>query len=472
MFKRNRFVYPGLALGLSFSLLACQPGGTPGTGPAPSAFPEVAGTPPPIPSFAAQPIPTAMPGRELSGGEMAGGMPMSAPAMMDGMSAGPATSERAGSSAGVDVSRPAAPMPEIMPPTLPPEEQGPRPEAGLLTAGAWSDLKNWPFWLELMQQQEWAQMPATWGIYTQRRVPVVVRNSNGQALADVPVTLSAGQQTLFTARTNMAGEAELFVDLFAAQSQYNELQIRADSGQAQASQTISLPLQNNEPIRLSLESEVAPAVYADLMLMIDTTGSMGDELEYLKSELANVASRVAAQAPQDLTLRLSANFYRDTTDEYVVRSFPFSTEVSSVQSQLAQQSANGGGDFPEAVDSALADAVDNHQWSPTARARLLFLVLDAPPHQTPENLQRLRTSLERAAAKGIRIIPVASSGIDKDTEFLLRMLAISSGGQYVFLTDDSGIGNSHIKPTIGQYNVEKLNDLMVRLASAYINGDF
>lgn len=471
MLKRKRFVYPGLVLGLSLNLLACQPGGTPGTEPAPSAFPEVMGTPPPIPSFAAQPIPTAMPGRNFGGGDAMAeaGMPMSAPAMMDGMSAGPATAERTSSST---TPRPGVTAPEIMPPILPPEEPGPAPEAGLLTAGAWSDLQNWPFWLELMQQQEWAQMPATWGIYTQRRVPVVLRNSQGQALADVPVTLSAGQQTLFTARTNMAGEAELFVDLFTAQSQYTELQLSADSGQAQASQTISLPLQGTEPISLNLESEVAPAVYADLMLMIDTTGSMGDELEYLKSELANVASRVAAQTPQDLTLRLSANFYRDTTDEYVVRSFPFSTDVSSVQSQLAQQSANGGGDFPEAVDSALADAVDNHQWSPTARARLLFLVLDAPPHQDAENLQRLRTSLERAAAKGIRIIPVASSGIDKETEFLLRMLAISSGGQYVFLTDDSGIGGSHIKPTIGQYSVEKLNDLMVRLASAYINGDF
>ncbi|MBF2052699.1 MAG: VWA domain-containing protein [Candidatus Sericytochromatia bacterium] len=470
MLKHTPLVHLGLAIGLSLSLLACQPGETPGTGPAPSAFPEVAGTPPPIPSFAAQPIPTAMPGRNFDGGDAMAeaGMPMSAPAMMDSVSAGPATSERTSSSA----PRPGVTAPDIMPPILPPEEPGPVPEAGLLTAGAWSDLQNWPFWLDLMQQQEWDQMPATWGIYTQRRVPVVVRNSSGQALADVPVTLRSGQQTLFTARTNMAGEAELFVDLFTAQSQYTDLQIRADSGQAQATQDLSWPLQSNEPIGLSLESEVAPAVYADLMLMIDTTGSMGDELEYLKSELANVASRVAAQTPQDLTLRLSANFYRDTTDEYVVRSFPFSTDVNSVQSQLAQQSANGGGDFPEAVDSALADAVDNHQWSPTARARLLFLVLDAPPHQDAENLQRLRTSLERAAAKGIRIIPVASSGIDKDTEFLLRMLAISSGGQYVFLTDDSGIGNSHIKPTIGQYSVEKLNDLMVRLASAYINGDF
>ena len=56
----------------------------------------------------------------------------------------------------------------------------------------------------------------------------------------------------------------------------------------------------------------------------------------------------------------------------------------------------------EAVDYALQDAIEEHAWSPTARARLLFLVLDAPPHQEPQTLNRLRTSLLRAAARDQR----------------------------------------------------------------------
>ena len=69
---------------------------------------------------------------------------------------------------------------------------------------------------------------------------------------------------------------------------------------------------------------------------------------------------------------------------------------------------------------------------------------------------------------GVRIIPVASSGINKETEFLLRSMSISTGGRYVFLTDDSGIGGGHIEPTVGDYDVEKLNDLMVKVATEYI----
>ena len=49
----------------------------------------------------------------------------------------------------------------------------------------------------------------------------------------------------------------------------------------------------------------------------------------------------------------------------------------------------------------------------------------------------------------------------------MRTLALTTNGTYVFLTDDSGVGGSHIKPTTDSYDVEKLNDLLVRLAIQY-----
>jgi len=70
---------------------------------------------------------------------------------------------------------------------------------------------------------------------------------------------------------------------------------------------------------------------------------------------------------------------------------------------------------------------------------------------------------------GVRIIPIASTGIDKVTEFLLRSLAMSTGGTYVFLTDHSGIGDPHLVPTIGDYEVELLNELLVRVIDEYIS---
>jgi hypothetical protein len=434
-------------LSLVLALSACAAPLTPNTPPQ-----QIAGQPPAIREFPSQgAIPTPMPG--AVGGTRGEAM-SAAPGMPMADSAGGAIAPTA----------PSAPRPapiDIMPP-IDPSPQIP-PEPGLLTAGEWDDLAHWDFWLGLLQDSEWRHMPTTWGLNTQQRFAVQVTGPNGP-MADVPVTLQRGESVVFEGRTNHQGQVHLFAGLLASSSLEGPFTAVANLG----SETLQAEVKAGSVTSLTAETALAPALNADLMLVVDTTGSMGDELEYLKRELENVSGRIAERNSADLKLRLSTNFYRDLTDEYVVRPFSFTEDASEVRQQLNAQSAGGGGDFPEAVDVALQDAVDEHRWSPTARARLLFLVLDAPPHQGEDNLRRLRTSLTRAAAKGIRIIPIASSGVDKDTEFLLRMMAIATGGRYVFLTDDSGIGGSHLKPTIGEHKVEKLNDLMVRIANEYI----
>ena len=78
-----------------------------------------------------------------------------------------------------------------------------------------------------------------------------------------------------------------------------------------------------------------------------------------------------------------------------------------------------------------------------------------------------RNLIAQYAQSGIRIVPVVASGIDKSTEFLMRMTAIRTHGTYVFITDDSGIGGEHLEPTVGEYEVEFLSDLLVRLIGRF-----
>jgi len=35
------------------------------------------------------------------------------------------------------------------------------------------------------------------------------------------------------------------------------------------------------------------------------------------------------------------------------------------------------------------------------------------------------------------------------------------------MTNDSGIGNNHLEASVGEYQVEKLNNLMLRLITKY-----
>jgi hypothetical protein len=51
---------------------------------------------------------------------------------------------------------------------------------------------------------------------------------------------------------------------------------------------------------------------------------------------------------------------------------------------------------------------------------------------------------------------------------MMRCAALATNVSYVFLTDDSGVGNPHIKPTTDEFKVELLNDLLLRLISEMI----
>ena len=50
---------------------------------------------------------------------------------------------------------------------------------------------------------------------------------------------------------------------------------------------------------------------------------------------------------------------------------------------------------------------------------------------------------------------------------MTRCMALATNGTCLFLTDDSGVGGSHIKPTTDKLEVEKLNDAMVRIITQY-----
>ena len=115
------------------------------------------------------------------------------------------------------------------------------------------------------------------------------------------------------------------------------------------------------------------------------------------------------------------------------------------------------------MHDALECALQNLSWNENAKSRIAFLILDAPAHNEVQIKESIRKSIRLFAGNGISIIGVAASGTDESTEFMLRLFAIATGGTFTFLTDDSGIGGEHHKPTVGQYQVEHLNDLLKRL---------
>lgn len=334
--------------------------------------------------------------------------------------------------------------------------------AGTLTAGEWNDIENWEFWLDLIDNPEsdYFEYPKEWGFSPNQKIEFVLFDGDLPAIDTQLHMFDANKELVWQSRTNNHGIAQLYPNMFQEQVGPFSVEIETQEGMVEYTQTFEIPVHKS----LAMEIDSVPTEkIVDLMFVVDTTSSMCDELMYLQTELHAVINESKASFADDAILRASVNFYRDVGDEYVTRPFPFSEDIEEVNSQLGAQGCAGGGDYPEAVAQALSVAVDGHAWSPSAQARLLFLVLDAPPHDDEQTLSSIRSSIEKASELGIQIIPVASSGIDKQTEFFLRSIDIATNGTYVFLTGHSGIGDEHIKASVGDFEVQPLNDLLVQL---------
>ena len=320
--------------------------------------------------------------------------------------------------------------------------------AGMLTAGEVNDFTKWAFWSTVIDSTH-KQFISDWKIAPRKRYTVQVTNKQGYPIANYPVSLlDAKGNTVFQAVTDNTGKAELWANLMVngkpVEVQEPEKQIVVDE-----------PCTNGEALTTNDQSDV------DVMFVFDATGSMGDELRYLQAEMKDVIGR-ATDATGGLKIRTGAVVYRDHQDEYLTRISRLTDDIATTQSFIDKQHAAGGGDWPEAVPEALMAALNSAGWNESARARIAFLVLDAPCHKDSAALTLMHEQILNAAALGVRIVPVVCSGLDESGELLMRSIALATNGTSFFLTDDSGIGNTHLKPTTDSLKVEHLNDMLVR----------
>ncbi len=340
--------------------------------------------------------------------------------------------------------------------------------SGLLTAGEWNDNKNFWFIRDLLangQNYNYSDFFKKWGLSPFTRI-VVKCTAAGEPAEGARVTVTcATNGAIYEGVTDHNGMCYVYYSVIDRDASPTHVSV-SYGGDTQVSDITASQLTGEQNVEIAFEKRDQKAKKLDLMFTIDTTGSMSDEIRYLQKELENVIIRVKNDCG-NIPVRLSVNFYRDHGDAYVVKPYEFTTDIDSALADLAREYADGGGDYEEAVELALESSIYDHDWDDDS-IKLMFMVLDAPPHNTASIRESLHESIMAASKKGIRIIPVASSGVDKDTEFLLRAFAMTTGGTYTFLTDDSGIGGSHLEPTVGDYEVEHLNDMLVRIIEEYI----
>lgn len=113
----------------------------------------------------------------------------------------------------------------------------------------------------------------------------------------------------------------------------------------------------------------------DIVIVFDSTGSMGGEILEVKRQIARIGATLRKLVPN---VRIGMVTYRDLGDAYVSMGVPLTSELRKVESFLALVGADGGGDEPEAVQEGMKVALRNGFRDKARKVVLIFG--DAPPH--------------------------------------------------------------------------------------------
>ncbi len=202
----------------------------------------------------------------------------------------------------------------------------------------------------------------------------------------------------------------------------------------------------------ALPSQSKPRI--EVCFVLDTTGSMGGLIEGAKQKIWSIANEmISAQPTPELKLGLIG--YRDRGDEYVVKSFSLTDDIDAVYGHLREFQAGGGGDAPESVNEALAEAIHKMPWSGDSKVlKIIFLVGDAPPHMDYPNGPKY-PDLCREAAKKDLIINTIQCGEMAETKSIWQEIAKLSEGSYVGISQS---GNVAVISTPMDKELSQLNE--------------
>ncbi|TFG33963.1 VWA domain-containing protein [Candidatus Thorarchaeota archaeon] len=118
-----------------------------------------------------------------------------------------------------------------------------------------------------------------------------------------------------------------------------------------------------------------------MAFVVDTTGSMKDDISAVKDSLSEIVNHITSRT-KELEIRFGVVSYRDHPPQdrsYVTKVFDFSNNIKRVKKLISDLRPSEGGDTPEAVADGIFDARTKLSWEHDAY-KVVLLVGDAPPH--------------------------------------------------------------------------------------------
>ena len=178
----------------------------------------------------------------------------------------------------------------------------------------------------------------------------------------------------------------------------------------------------------------------DVAFVIDTTGSMGDDIDAVRDNVKAIVSKARAKSS---SARFALVEYKDSpdsggdADDFPARvDTDFTSDTTTLQTELDGLVADGGGDFPETVYSGMMSAL-KLSWRAGVKKSLVVLG-DAPPRD-PEPGTGYTSGI--VAAKALAIDPAEIYVVDTGSlqTSAVQDMVDQTGGKIYEAADSSDI---------------------------------
>ena len=329
-----------------------------------------------------------------------------------------------------------------------------------LSAGEIDDNQRWDDYLRY--RSEYAGPPIH-EVDVSERYTITVLDSHDRPVPNAKVRVSAGETSVFEGRTYANGQTLFFPLAFPDAEGAETFLFEVEKDGVSHRLDVERHLEYEWTVRLDLDEPQIDGVPLDVLFLLDATGSMDDEIEQIKTTLLSISARIG-ELPSRPDLRFGMVTYRDREDEFITRVYDFDHDVQQFSNTIREVAADGGGDDPESLNEALHVAVHEPSWRLDNPIRLVFLVADAPPHLDYAQDYDYAEEMVEANRRGMKIFAIASSGLDDQGEYIFRQIAQHTMGRFIFIVyGGDGTTGGTTPHHVGQYTIEQLDDLVVRL---------
>jgi hypothetical protein len=200
---------------------------------------------------------------------------------------------------------------------------------------------------------------------------------------------------------------------------------------------------------------------------------MSSVIRACQDSIVSLADSLTGAEGQDVRFCLIPYRDHDASEEYCTRVYPFTRDAKQMHANVNAQSANGGGDTPEAVTAAMYEAACL-DWRDDA-AKLVVFMADAGPHGLgeggsfpegdPDGKDPLVLAREMQGM-GICVYSLVSGGTVRTRHFFAALAAMT-GAQSIDLANVALLGDAILGGAREGLDMEaRMGAVRARLASA------